>query len=319
MGPGNVAGHHLRGQVVHRAAADRRLETIGLPDDPGGQVAAIGAARDAQPLGVGEAIADERVNSGEDVAHRSAAPIAKVGGVEVLPVTLGAARVGVVNADAFAGKDLEFPEGRPAVQGMRTAVDLGHERSGTLRTATGGMGWRDEPALHLTPIDGDPALDGLDEADTGQGVAVELGHPPRRDHAARRGLPHSGRPRALYVKDVDIRQLGRRGSDVCQPGIRPEALDLTVARRDPPQLVRAAVRRREGDPSPVIRDGQTRILAHRQVAVHGRPRHQIVPARKVSAATTGVGPVRGEEPHIAAAACIRRIAMAEQRNRLSVG
>ena len=197
------------------------------------------------------------------------------------------------------------------------------------------MGRRDEPALHLAPIDGDPALDGLDEADTGQGVAVELGHPPRRDHAARRGLPHSGRPRALYVKDVDIRQLGRRGSDVCQPGIRPEAvglrergdvlatlgeaLDLTVARRDPPQLVGAAVRRREGDPSPVIRDGQTRILAHRQVAVHGRPRHQIVPTRKVSAATAGVGPVRGEEPHIAAAACIRRIAMAEQRNRLSVG
>ena len=75
------------------AAGDRRPEPLVVADDPVRQVAAVRAAGHAEPVRVGEAVRDERVDPREDVAGRAGAPVAVVRVVEGLAVALRAARV----------------------------------------------------------------------------------------------------------------------------------------------------------------------------------------------------------------------------------
>ena len=123
-----------------------------MADDPAREVAAVRPAGDAQPIRVGQPVGDEGVDPGEDVAHRARAPVAVVRVVERLAVALRAARVAVEDADPGRGEDLELPQRRPAVQGVRAAVDLDDER---LRAVAG----REEPALDVAAVDRRVALD----------------------------------------------------------------------------------------------------------------------------------------------------------------
>ena len=137
-----------------------------MADDPVRQVAAVRPAGDAEPLRVGQAVGDERVDAGEDVAHRARAPVAVVGVVERLAVALGAARVAVEDADPGRGEDLELPDRRPAVERVRAAVDLDDERPGP--TPAG-----EEPALDVAAVDRHVALDRLAQGELAEDVGVE--------------------------------------------------------------------------------------------------------------------------------------------------
>ena len=52
-------------------------EPLVVADDPVRQVAAVRAAGQPEPLRVRQAVRDERVDAGEDVAHRAVAPVAR--------------------------------------------------------------------------------------------------------------------------------------------------------------------------------------------------------------------------------------------------
>src|SRR6187200_3104807 len=110
----DIAGEHLADQVVDAAAGDSRLEPIGVAHDPGGQVPAVRAPGDAHAIPVDEAIRDERVEAAHDVAHRSVAPVADVGGQEGPAVALRSARVAGVDADAAGHELLPLPHERPS-------------------------------------------------------------------------------------------------------------------------------------------------------------------------------------------------------------
>ena len=53
-------------------------------DDPVGQVAAVRAARDAEPIRIGQAILYQRVDAGEDVSRGTRPPITVIRVVEPL-------------------------------------------------------------------------------------------------------------------------------------------------------------------------------------------------------------------------------------------
>ena len=98
------------------------------------------------------------------------------------------------------GEQVELEDGRPAVEGVRAAVDLGDERSrsgapGCLRVSGRVPCCGKEPALDLTPIDGHPALDRLAQLDLGEGVAVQICQPARGA--------------GLTVADPEVVELGR--------------------------------------------------------------------------------------------------------------
>ena len=270
-------------------------------------------------------VGHERVDPGQAIAGRTVAPVAVVRGAERLAVALGAARVGVPDADPGAGQALELPRRRPAVQRLRTTVDLEHERrrpaGGTTRP--GGIGGRDVPALDAASLDRRPARLRLDEGDPGQRLAVELGQPAERERPAD--------PARRDVEQVDVRELGRGRAQDGDPGragraardrvparqvvvARGQALDVAVAEVDPPQLVGALDRRAEQERSAVAGRDEARLLADRQVAVHPGSGHQVVPGRQVPPATrAALGPVRPEQPDVRPAAGGRGVAVARAR------
>ena len=180
-------GQHLADHVVDRSARHRRLEPIGVADDPRGEVPAVRAAGDAHPIAVDEPVVDERVEAGHDVAHRPIAPVADVPVQECLAVALRAARVAGVDADPAGGEQLPLPHERPAVERGRPAVDLEDDRRGVALRA---RRRRDEPALDAAAIDLVPALDRRDEPDVGPRVAHQVADLA----AARRGRRPLSRP-----------------------------------------------------------------------------------------------------------------------------
>ena len=261
-----------------------RPESLVVGDDPVGEIAAIRTAGDAEGLGIGQAVRDEGVHAAEDVAHRAGAPVAVVGLVERPAVALGAARIGVQDADPAGGEDLELPHRRPAVQGVRTAVDLGHERLPALAG-------RDEPALDLAAIDAPAALGGLSELQVGQDVRIELGQTAGWAGFGRAGpgaLGPGGGPGRLgsrgHLEDMDVRRLGRARTQEGDPAAAAAQRNLVerrdvvatagqsfqppIAGGDAPELVAAVDEGREGDPRPSRGKRPGAGLAHRDVAGH---------------------------------------------------
>ena len=206
----DVAGQHLADQVVDRSAGDRGLEPIGVADDPRGEIAAVRAAGDAHPIAVDEAVLDQRVEAGHDVAHRPVAPVLDVRVQEVEAVALRSARVAGVDADPVGGQLLPLPHQRPAVERGRAAVDLEHDRRGVaLRVRRGG----DEPALDATAVDLVPALDRRDELDVRPG-AHEVADLSQLDPIGA-AQPSGGnvtdrRPPARWSRSCGPRPRGRR-------------------------------------------------------------------------------------------------------------
>ena len=60
-------------------------EPVVVADDPVRQVAAVRAAGHAEPGRVGEAVRDEGIDPGEDVAHRARAPVAMFASLNAPP------------------------------------------------------------------------------------------------------------------------------------------------------------------------------------------------------------------------------------------
>jgi hypothetical protein len=80
-----------------------------VADDPAGEVAAVRAAGQTEALGVRQAVGNERVDAGQDVARRTGSPVAVVRVIECRAVSLGAAWIAVEDADPAGGEDLELP------------------------------------------------------------------------------------------------------------------------------------------------------------------------------------------------------------------
>ena len=72
--PADVPAEHLRRHVVDAPAGDGRREPVRVPDDPGRQVAAVGAAGDTQPSRVDQAVGDQRIDAAHDVAPSARRP-----------------------------------------------------------------------------------------------------------------------------------------------------------------------------------------------------------------------------------------------------
>ena len=75
---GEHLGAEFAGQVGHPRADHGGLESRRLGDGPGGHVAAVGPAGDAQPIRVDDAARDQVVNTGQDIAKIVAAPVGAV-------------------------------------------------------------------------------------------------------------------------------------------------------------------------------------------------------------------------------------------------
>ncbi len=116
---------------------------------------------------------------------------------------------------------------------------------------------------------------------------------------------------------------GRRGSHVpageAVAAVR-QALGPAVRQADPPQLVRAADRRREEEVRPVGRQVEAGRLAGRDVAPHRRAHHQVGGAGEVAAATgASFGAVGGEEPDVVPGAAATGQAVAGNGQGRAVG
>ena len=137
------------------------------------------------------------------------------------------------------------------------------------------------------------------------------------------------------VANPDVGQLRRRRADEGGARTNAAAVDLVERReevaalgqlleravldRDPPQLVGAVPRREERQPAAVGRRDQPRPFARRDVAVHRRARHDVVPVGQVRAAAgRRLGAVGGEEPDVVAVA-VGGDPSAERRDRRAVG
>ena len=194
------------------------------------------------------------------------------------------------------GEDLEFPERRPRVQGVWSAMDLGDERAPFAAA-------RHEPALDRSSIDLAPPLDRLDERQLVQHVCVEGRELTRSpDFVPHPQVGRRGRRGAEI--DVAGRATGRDGIERGQvvPPIG-QARDRAVGDRDPPQLVAAIDRGEEVDAAAVRRRDQTRGLALGDVGRDARPGHEVVRPREVaSAIRVRLRPVGREQPDVVAAA-----------------
>ena len=196
----DVASQHQDGHVADRATGHRGGEPVVVADDPGRQIATVRAAGDAEASRVGEAFGDERVDTGEHIAHRPGSPVADVRLVECASIALRPTRVAEEDAHPRGRQQVELEDWRPAVEGVGAAVDLGDEGRrighvpggrGLCRAFRGaGRGTlshglrrvlraSQKPTLDLPAIDRDPALDRLAQLDVGEGVAVQIRQPSR--------------------------------------------------------------------------------------------------------------------------------------------
>ncbi len=257
-----------------------------LADDPVREVAAVGAARDAEAVGVGQPVRDRLVHPGHHVGHRPVAPVAQVGPVEGLAVALRAARVGGQDGDPGPREDLPLEHRGPAVERVRSAVDLEHQRPGA---GTAG----EQPALDLESVALPAALHGLHEGQLRGELVVEAGDGARRAcRAPRRDVEDDdlgeGRGgRADRGHDVALALRGRAGVPAGEVvAVRREALGLAATGdRHAPQLHRAVDRGREQDVRPVRGGRDGRLAADRHVAVHRGIRLELAAGEEVRAAT----------------------------------
>lgn len=142
-----VAFAEERRQVVHAALGDGGVEAVGLADDPRGEVAGVGSAREDLSVGVGPGQAGGGVGGGEDVGGGAGAPVLEVGGFEGAAVSARAAGVGVDDREAAGGQHLKLvPHGGLAgtPHGHGTAVHLDEEGSSL---AVGEGGRTDHPGV----------------------------------------------------------------------------------------------------------------------------------------------------------------------------
>src|SRR4029079_11719228 len=145
-------------------------------EDPVREIAAVRPAGDAEPVRIREPVGRERLDAREDVPHRARAPVPDVRLVELAAVALRAAGVRVEDADPARREELELEDGRPAIERVRAAVDLGHERRGAPRSAAWcGRPRRQVPALDPPTVHGHPALDRLAKLDLVEARPVEIG------------------------------------------------------------------------------------------------------------------------------------------------
>ena len=99
-----------------------------------------------------------------------------------------------------------------------------------------------------------------------------------------------------------------------------EPFEPAICDGDPPQLVGAIDRGREGEPAAALRGDQPRALAPRQVAAHPGAGHQVVRRGDVPATgRRGVRSVRCEQPDVVPASRTALHPMPERRDRGAVG
>ena len=137
--PGVELGDHRRpvrrdrldeGLEVRRADdVDRAGEDVGGEGgaDQGG-VAAVGAAEDGDPIGVGVALVDHVLHGVDEVVVHLGAPLAVAGVDEVLAVAGGAPEVDLHAQVAAVGQPLRLGVEPPRVPGPRPAVHVQHGR-----------------------------------------------------------------------------------------------------------------------------------------------------------------------------------------------
>ena len=138
------------GEVVELARArDRRLEAVRLRDDVVGEDAAVAPAADAEPIGIGDAHRDRRVDRRHHVVVVLVAPVGEDRAAEVAAVARRAARVGGDDGEALRGQHLPFEVEAGGVLADRAAVNAQDRRQ--CRGALGASGGRVRNASIIVP------------------------------------------------------------------------------------------------------------------------------------------------------------------------
>ena len=145
-----VAGAVLADQVADDAAGDAGLEPVVVGGQPRGHEAAVAVAGDREPVGVDEALGDQRVDRLQEVEVVGDAPRALDAVVERLAVAVAAARVDQQHRPALRGQLLVVEVhlvggGVPGV--VRSAVDVEQEGQRTLALRVA-----DQPGLDLGAV-----------------------------------------------------------------------------------------------------------------------------------------------------------------------
>src|SRR5262245_58569846 len=114
-------------QIIDAALADGGGEALGVADNPGGQVAAVGTASDSHAPGIHKAHRQERIDPGHQIFVGDIAPGSMERFLKRLTVASGASRIAVKDDVATGGMKLPFvPHGAFAwpPHDMRPAMDV---------------------------------------------------------------------------------------------------------------------------------------------------------------------------------------------------
>ena len=137
-----------RGQIIHPALRAGGLEALVVADNPGHEVAGVGAPGHGELSGVGPALGHGFIEGREHVAARPSAPVVDVGAQKILPVAARTARVAIHHAVALAGEVLKLVPhaglARPP-HGRRPTVNFEHHRVLAAGLVGGGL---HHPVLH---------------------------------------------------------------------------------------------------------------------------------------------------------------------------
>ena len=131
LGEPQLLGRHAhRLEVEDAVVRHRRLEAIGVAEDPVHRVAAVARAGDAHALRIGERHLGDVVDDRVDVGHDLAAPVAADLVDELLPEAGRAARVRRGDDPALRRPQRRIPSRRPRVfpGALRSAVNQEHHR-----------------------------------------------------------------------------------------------------------------------------------------------------------------------------------------------
>ena len=241
-----VAGAVHAHQVADDAAGDGGLEPVVVAGQPAGHEAAVAVAGDREPVGVGEALGDERVDRLEEVVGVGDAPRALHAVVERVAVAVAAARVDQQDRPALGGERLVVEVhlvGRGVPRVVRAAVDVEQQRPRALA-----LGVADQPGLDLGAVgDGEGALLADEQVDVGEAGAVVGQH----------GL---GAGREVERDDLAVRRRGGERDHGGGAGDREPRDDAAGAGEDRtvlvPQVRAAAVADREQQPAVGGLDGE---------------------------------------------------------------
>ena len=280
---------HLADHVVDAAAGDRRLEAIGVPDDPARQVAAVRATRHAHPVRIGQAVGHQRIQAGHAVAHRSIAPVGHVGGQEVPAISLRAARVAGVHADPAGDQQLPLPDQRPAVQGPRPSVDLEHDRGRASVSSPCGacrnQPWMRRPSTSCQRSTGATSLTSRHASPIKSLTRRSSTRSPAPRRPARMSPTTTSGASIPLVRTAATRSPPRgegaaaEAAEVVPPARQP--LEASAVDLHSPQLEAALDRGREDQPTAVPHPVQGRLATAEQVAVHGGRCLQVGPGDEV--------------------------------------